>query len=299
MNITKTLPVFKDYVWGGKKLKKEYHKTTNLLKVAESWEIAAHDAGTNGFYGIQNDLGDIFENNPEILGENVKRFERFPLMVKLIDAKQNLSVQVHPSDEYALKYEHSYGKTEMWFVVDAEEGAGLYIGFNRDITEQEFSDRIANGTLQEVLNFIPVKPGEWYFIESGTVHAIGAGVVICEVQQNSNLTYRLYDYGRVGADGKPRELHVEKGKKVSKLTAYTPDKRMACEYFDCSRFDISGKKSFSVGADSFLAIIILSGSLDVGGTRYDKGDTVFIPAAYGDLLVKGKANIVTVKVPKE
>ena len=157
MKITKTIPAYKDYLWGGSKLKENFHKETSLDKVAESWELAAHKDGTSGFAGESFDLAELFETRKDLVGTNAAKFERFPMIIKLIDAKDNLSVQVHPSDEYALANEGSYGKTEMWYVVEAEEGAGLYVGFRRDVTEEEFRTLIAENRLQEVLNFIPVK----------------------------------------------------------------------------------------------------------------------------------------------
>lgn len=296
MKITRTIPAFKDYIWGGEKLKTAYGKQTDLSPVAESWELAAHKDGTSGFEGETFDLAELFEKRRDLIGTNAEKFERFPMIIKLIDAKNNLSVQVHPSDEYALANENSYGKTEMWYVVEAEEGAGLYIGFKRDVTEEEFRTLIAENRLQEVLNFIPVKAGEWYFIEAGTVHAIGKGVLIAEVQQNSNLTYRLYDYGRVGADGKPRALHVEKGVKVSKLTAYTPDKRTSCEYFSCDKREIVGKETLVADEKSFVAIIVMKGGFTVEGKTYAKGDTVFVPAGYGAFTLEGEASVIVVRV---
>ena len=296
MKITKTTPAFKDYIWGGDKLRKEFGKKTPLERVAESWELAAHKDGTSGFEGEDFDLTDLFRDHRELIGTNADKFERFPMIVKLIDAKDNLSVQVHPSDEYALAKEGSYGKTEMWYVAEAEEGAGLYVGFNRDITEQEFRDLIKENRLQEVLNFIPVKPGEWYFIEAGTVHAIGKGVVIAEVQQNSNLTYRLYDYGRVGADGKPRELHVEKGVAVSKLSKYQEDKRSSCEYFSCEKKDWKGALDLFADEKSFVAVVTLMGSFRVEGRAYGKGDTLFVPAGYGAFTLEGEGSAIVVRV---
>ena len=296
MNITKTIPVFKDYIWGGTKLKESFGKATDMTPVAESWELAAHKDGTSGFAGESFDLAELFEKHRELIGTNAEKFQRFPMIIKLIDAKNNLSVQVHPSDDYALKYESSYGKTEMWYVVAADEGAGLYVGFKRDVTEEEFRTLIAENRLQEVLNFIPVKPGEHYFIEAGTVHAIGKGVVIAEVQQNSNLTYRLYDYGRVGADGKPRELHVEKGVRVSKLTAYVPDSRTSCDYFTCDSFLLSGKRTLVADEKSFVAIVIMDGSFRLEGELYQKGDTVFVPAGYGAFELEGEARLLTARV---
>ena len=296
MKIVKTIPVFKDYIWGGVKLKEAFHKATEMSPVAESWELAAHKDGTSGFEGESFDLNDLFNSHRELIGTNAEKFQRFPMIIKLIDARDNLSVQVHPSDEYALKNENSYGKTEMWYVVDAEDGAGLYVGFKRDVSEDEFRTLIAENRLQEVLNFIPVKPGEHYFIEAGTVHAIGKGVVIAEVQQNSNLTYRLYDYGRVGADGKPRELHVEKGVKVSKLTAYVADGRTSCDYFTCDSFDLGGSRTLVADEKSFVAIVIMDGAVTIDGQKFAKGDTVFVPAGYGAFTIVGEAKLLCARV---
>jgi mannose-6-phosphate isomerase len=154
--------------------------------------------------------------HPGCLGTDCDKFEQFPILTKFIDAKQNLSVQVHPSNEYALKKEHQYGKTEMWYVLDCLPGAYLYYGFDHEISKEEFAERIKNNTLTEVLNAVPVHKGDCFFIPSGTLHAICQGIVIAEVQQNSNVTYRVYDYGRVSADGKPRALHIEKALDVTR-----------------------------------------------------------------------------------
>ena len=137
------------------------------------------------------------------------------MLIKFIDAEQNLSVQVHPSDEYALQHENSFGKTEMWYIVEAEEGAGIYLGFNRTVTKEEYEAAIKENRLTELLNFYEVKAGDCYFIPSGTIHAIGKGCLICEIQQNSNLTYRVYDYGRKDKNGKERELHIDKAPRVT------------------------------------------------------------------------------------
>lgn len=143
-------------------------------------------------------------------------------MIKLIDAKDNLSIQIHPDNEFALRVEGEYGKTEMWYIVDCEPGAYLYYGFQKEISKAEFKERIENNTLLEVLNKVPVHKGDVFFISAGTLHAIGKGILIAEIQQNSNTTYRIYDYGRVGADGKPRQLHVEKAQMVTRLGAAGP-----------------------------------------------------------------------------
>ena len=159
----------------------------------------------------------------------------FPVLTKFIDAKNSISIQVHPSNEYALEHEHQYGKTEMWYVLDCEPGAFLYYGFDHEISREELEERIRNNTLTEVLNAVPVKKGDCFFIPSGTLHAICKGVVVVEVQQNSNVTYRVYDYGRVGADGKPRALHVKQALEVMRRTPpeqhdFSPH-LAKCDYF--------------------------------------------------------------------
>lgn len=211
----------KDYLWGGTRLRDEYGKTTDLDKVAESWELACHKDGkskiVNGVAAGQNLEDWLAAQGASALGTNGAKFPYFPLLIKLIDAKDDLSVQVHPDNDYAMRVEGEYGKTEMWYIVDCEPGASLLYGFKTAISQAEFEQRIADNTLIEVCNRVPVKKGDVFFIDSGTLHAIGKGILICEIQQNSNTTYRIYDYGRVAKDGKPRELHVKKAVDVTKL----------------------------------------------------------------------------------
>ena len=207
-------PAMKDYLWGGTKLKDEWGFETDKDIAAEAWLLSCHKDG-NGVVMNGTLKGKTFSEvlslwGKEALGERAEKFSDFPILIKFIDAKQSLSVQVHPDDEYALKNEGEFGKNEMWYIVDCEEGAELIYGFKENISKEEFERRIKDNTLPEVCNYVPVKKGDVFFIEAGTLHAIGAGILICEVQQNSNSTYRVWDFGRVGADGKPRELHIDK-----------------------------------------------------------------------------------------
>ena len=224
MNIPlKLSPAFKDYIWGGTRLRTEFGKKCSLEKVAESWELSFHNDGPSVVDSGQNKgklLKEIITESD--LGDKCKNFTYFPVLNKFIDAKQDLSLQVHPSDEYALKNEHSYGKTEMWYVIEAKNKSCLYIGFNRDVTKSELVKRINDNTILEIMNKIEVKSGDCYFIPSGTIHAIGKGCLIYEIQQNSNLTYRVYDYDRIDKNGKKRELHVEKALNVINLKKYKP-----------------------------------------------------------------------------
>ncbi len=309
MEIYKLTPAYKDNLWGGTKLKTEWNKNTDLPIVAESWELSCHDAGPSVIANGEN-AGKTLKSvlTPEMLGSAAAKFEFFPVLIKLIDAKENLSVQVHPSDDYALKNEGEYGKTEMWYIVDHEPGAGIYCGFEKEISKEEFSRRIADNTLLDALRFYEVQNGECYFIPSGTIHAIGAGVTICEIQQNSNLTYRVYDYGRIDKKtGKGRELHVEKAVLVSDLTEYK-DKVVPqnlgggkellarCPYFTVIRGNFAEKDEIATDGQSFLSVTFLSGEGEIEGQSFTKGDTFFIPANYGKVMLSGKGEYVLSKV---
>lgn len=297
----------KDYIWGGNRLREEYGKVSDADKIAESWELSCHKDGrsiiANGEYAGKSLEEYIEKEGKQVLGKNCGRFEYFPVLIKLIDAKDNLSVQVHPNNDYALKVEGEYGKTEMWYIVDCEEGAELLYGFKHEITKEEFAERIKNNTLLEVTNNVPVHKGDVFFIESGTLHAIGKGILIAEIQQNSNTTYRIYDYGRVGKDGRPRELHIEKACDVTKLIpptrptkpqgeprkkdGYTETLLASCEYFNVSKLDIADKADLNATEDSFHSILILDGNFRIGDLELKKGDSVFIPAGCGSYTLSG------------
>ncbi len=295
MSILKLKPSFKDYLWGGTKLKEDFNKDYDGDILAESWELSCHKDGpstiTNGKYQGKTLEEYINIEGKQVLGKNSEKFEDFPILIKFIDAKDNLSVQVHPDDEYALKNEGQYGKTEVWYIVDCKEGAYLYYGFAQDVTKEEFQERIENNTLLEVLNKVYVQKGDVLFIEAGTIHAIGKDIVVAEIQQNSNITYRVYDYGRVGADGKQRELHVEKAIKVTDTNKLkrveSPVPHMAkCKYFTVDKIYLDGKitKKISgeVTTDSFVNILVLDGqgkiTCDGEILDFKKGDSFFIPA---------------------
>ena len=299
MKIEKLYPECKDYIWGGEKLKKKYGKQTDKTPCAESWELSFHKDGLTRLANGKTLAETVTERD---LGENVKDFPFFPVLIKFIDAKDNLSVQVHPSDEYALKHENSFGKTEMWYIVEAEEGAGIYLGFNRDVTKEEYETAIKENRLTELLNFYEVKAGECYFIQSGTIHAIGKGCLICEIQQNSNLTYRVYDYGRKDKNGNERELHIEKALQVTKLTKHknTPlmsDMLGVSKYFTVKKLCI---KNEVLQADdkSFQCLTCIKGQGEINGQAMRMGDSFFIPANVGEYTLKGKMEIILTKTCK-
>ena len=301
MKISKLYPECKDYVWGGEKLKTKYNKKTDKSPCAESWELSFHAAGLSRL-----DDGRTLTESVSIadLGESAARFPDFPMLIKLIDAKENLSVQVHPSDEYALKNENSYGKTEAWYIVEAEEGAGIYLGFKRDVTKEEYAQAIAERRLIDLLNFFRVRAGECYFIPSGTVHAIGRGCLIYEIQQNSNLTYRVYDYGRLDKNGCERELHIEKALSVSDLRKYercadTATTSVECKYFRSSRLAVSGGLTLSAGQGSFNCITCIKGCGEIDGQRIDIGESFFVPAGYGEYELSGNMEIILADATEE
>ena len=321
MNLEKLSPAFQDYLWGGTKLRDLYGKHCDLDKVAESWELSTHPAGESKIQGGQYDgltLGQYLQQvGKAALGRNAAAFENFPVLIKLIDAKEALSIQVHPSDAYALQVEHEYGKTEMWVVMDCDPGATLYFGVNRPVSREEFQQRIQEGTVTQVLDQVEVHPGDVFFIQAGTIHVIGAGILICEIQQNSNCTYRVYDYGRLGADGKPRELHIQKALDVCRLTPEeggsstgpvyplaggTAQDLGACAYFATQRLQVERALTLEVGEDSFVSLLATQGSGVVCGPEnslaFGPGDSLFLPAGAGKVRIAGEATLIKTTVPQ-
>ncbi|MBR0034523.1 MAG: class I mannose-6-phosphate isomerase, partial [Synergistaceae bacterium] len=211
-------PVYKNYLWGGRRLIDDWGKTPESETLAESWELASHEDGDNVIIDGELQgmtLSDAVKEYPEIVAPNFQPIETFPLMVKLIDSRQPLSIQVHPFNDYARRVERSRGKTESWYILNHEDGAYIYLGFSKNVSRHEFAEAIRNNTITELLRKVYVKDGDLFFIPAGTIHAIGPGITLAEIQENSNITYRVYDYGRVGADGKPRELHIAKALDVT------------------------------------------------------------------------------------
>lgn len=306
-------PAYKDYLWGGEKLRTLYGKQTDLVPLAESWELSAHPDGlsvvASGEYAGQS-LAAVLSQFPDLLGTGCPSGD-LPILIKLIDAKQQLSVQVHPFEAYAQKVEHSHGKTEMWYVLQADPGAQLLYGFKQKLSKQEFRSRIADGSLLNVINAVEVRPGDVLFIEAGTLHGIGAGIVVAEIQQNSNCTYRIFDYNRRDKNGELRPLHVEKAVDVTCLepptrglrplgdevfhAGYTETLLGKCEYFTVTRLRITQSAICNASADSYHALLCIDGCCDLSacGTTFPmkKGQTVFVPAGTGEYLLSGCAEI--------
>ena len=313
-------PPIKDYIWGGTRLRDEFGKESDLERLAESWELSCHHDGESVISGGEFDgmtLTELIKLHPEVIGENAARFEYFPVLIKLIDARDNLSVQVHPDNEYALRVEGEYGKTEMWYIVDCEEGAELIYGFKEEISKEQLRRAVEENTLLKYVNKVPVKKGDVFFIKSGTLHAIGKGILIAEIQQNSNTTYRVYDYGRVGADGKPRQLHIEKAIEVTTLTPapeqspakisrvggeLSVQKLAECEYFTVRKFDINGRQLHLDSINSsFQHILVIDGKAELfcGEKRLfpiKKGSSVFVPAGADACYINGNCSIIITTV---
>ena len=304
--IVRMEPAFKDNLWGGTRLRDVYGKKCDYDIVAESWELSTHKAGQSIVATGKNKglmLGEYINRfGRGILGWKCDPYERFPLLIKFIDSRESLSIQVHPGDDYALQKEDEYGKNELWYVVDCEPESYLYCGFSRDTDEAEVRRRIEDGTLTEILNKIPVKKGDSYFIENGTVHAIGPGVLICEIQQSSNVTYRLYDYQRRDKYGELRELHIDKAMEVTNFHEKDMEaaKTMECKYFSIEKSVFDGEVSFNLDDSSFRAFVVLEGGGQVfcgeESLAYRPADCFFVPAGKKTVVFHGCGTVLKVQV---
>ena len=315
----KMQPCYKETLWGGDRLKKEYGKTDALEFTAESWELAAHPAGMSHVAEgplkgkTVAELGEL--DRKTFWGENCWG-EEFPILVKLIDARKDLSVQVHPSDADALRELGERGKAEMWYIVDCAPQAFLYFGFSEQITKDEMLRRAEEGSICEVLNRVPVEKGDVFSILPGTVHAIGAGTLIAEIQQNSDTTFRVYDYRRRGADGKLRPLHLKRASEVmnyaplvpeecranstATFPAFTMTEMFSCRYFKAHRLDVRTEARLCCDGQSFQHLLCVegSGAIATDNTSYPfhRGDSYFLPAALGEFLIRGKCRVLISRV---
>lgn len=317
MEIMKLIPSGKDYLWGGTRLKDEYGKNIDMTPLAESWECSVHPDGScyvaDGRYKGKT-LKEVLDEHPEYIG--TKANGEFPILAKFIDAKKDLSVQVHPDDEYAREKEKDNGKTEMWYIIDADEGASLIYGFKHKVSKEILERAIEKGELDKHLQKVEVHKGDLFFVHAGTVHGIGKGILLAEVQESSNVTYRVYDYDRVDKNGKKRELHFDKAVQVMDM-GIAPDikqkKRMVkyypgcsrellcrCKYFETERIQVTKGFSFSVMENSFQVLMCLDGygQVEVDGdkpVRFSKGETVFLPAGIGRCLIIGDTSVLKIR----
>jgi mannose-6-phosphate isomerase len=303
-------PILKERIWGGNKLKTELHKKGNCESCGESWELSGVQGdisvAANGFLK-GNTLEELIEiYMGELVGESVyNQFGiEFPLLIKFIDAQDDLSIQVHPGDKLAKERHNSYGKTEMWYVMDTKPGASLISGFSKSVTREEYLDYLQNKNLKEIMNFVPVNPGDSFFIPAGRVHAIGTGILLAEIQQTSDITYRIYDWERVDSKGTPRELHtdlamdaidfnyVKDVKTTYKNIANEPVNLAKCQYFTTNKIGFNQKiERDYIDKDSFVIYICCQGKFDLIYNDTEmlevaKGDTILIPATLAHVALK-------------
>lgn len=279
-------PIFKDYLWGGQRLITDLNKETDISPCAEAWEFSTHKDGISlcdsGIYAGLN-IKEIFKKHPEYLGKYKNDNGEAPILIKIIDAKLDLSVQVHPNDEYALKYENDLGKTEVWYILDSSSGK-LAVGFNRNTNKQEVNNYIKENRITDLLNYIDVKKDEFYSIEAGTAHVIGAGCLLVEIQESSNVTYRMYDYDRKDKNGNKRELHINKCLDVLDYSKYNKSKQTDVDY-TCKYFKVTKcKNDFGVKTtlDNFVVLLCVEGNgkviLDDKQINIRYGDSLFVPS---------------------
>lgn len=306
-------PCYKNYLWGGSRLKSEFHKADAPDVVAESWELSCHPDGLSMTEDGQSIAQLGAQDHDGFWGTDCRSVE-FPMLVKLIDAKKALSIQVHPSDETALPGEH--GKAEMWYIVDCEPQAFLYLGFSQKVSREEFLRRAQDGTICDVLNRVPVAKGDVFFILPGTIHAIGAGILIAEIQQSSNTTFRVYDYQRRGPDGNMRQLHLERAAEVISYEPIVPEECRAsscvsfpeftitemfsCRYFRAYRVDVRSRVNLRCDGQSFQHLLCVegSGSISADGVAYPfgRGDSCFLPAALGEYRIEGACRLLLSRI---
>lgn len=309
-------PIIKDRIWGGEKLHSLLNKEIVTQTAGESWEMSTVPGDVsvvdNGsFSGVS--LNVLLQKYPkEILGTVVcERFgTEFPLLFKFLDARDDLSIQLHPNDELAKKRHNSFGKTEMWYVIQADENAEIIVGFKDKSSPDEYLRHLAQKSLPSILNTISVKKGDVFFLETGTIHAIGAGVVIAEIQQTSDVTYRIYDWDRVDAQGESRELHIDlaldaitydvvQAQRKYESKVNTSNLAVHCPYFTTNFIPLDGKMHFSTDRSSFRVLVCTEGEFYVEINSYlkysfQKGDTVLLPAALTDFELVGKATLLEI-----
>lgn len=322
-------PVGKDYLWGGSRLNDEYAKNIDLQPLAETWECSTHPDGisivaSGKFCGSL--LTDVLKRHPEYLGRRHEGYSdkpgELPILVKLIDAKSDLSIQVHPDDTYAKQYENGQsGKTEMWYVLDADRETKLVYGLNRDADKETLRESILHGSIEKDLQKIRIRKGDVYYVEAGTIHAIGAGALIAEIQENSNLTYRLYDYKRLDKNGKMRELHIEQALQAANLKGsekpaqpmrllryhqgHASELLCRCKYFEVHRMMINTERyrrlaEYQADSLSFHVLLCISGcgamlTADGNSILFFKGDCIFFPADSAKVKFHGKAQFLEIR----
>lgn len=316
-------PTGKDYLWGGRRLNDEFAKNIPLVPLAETWECSTHPDGPSYAVGGEFDgrmLRDILREHPDFLGTHPKTQGELPILIKFIDANRDLSVQVHPDDAYASVHENGQqGKTELWYVLDAAKDAKLVYGLNRSVSAPQLKKAVETGELEKLLHHVPVQRDDLFFVRAGTIHAVGCGILLAEIQQSSNLTYRLYDYDRVDRDGKKRPLHIDKALDCADLTR-SPEPRqplrvlryhpgMASEllcrsaYFEVHRLLVNTERrqivKYRSDSTSFRVLLCIGGcgTLELPDQVLNlyKGDCIFFPADSEQTLLHGQMQLLDVR----
>ncbi len=321
-------PAGKDYLWGGQRLNDDFSKKIDMDPLAETWECSTHPDGPSTVRGGEFDgmkLKDVLNIHPEFLGQHYEQLKEIPILIKFIDAKKDLSVQVHPSDDYAMEHENGQlGKTEMWYVLDATASSKLVYGLRHNCSKEQLLSYIRDGRLEQHLQYVPIKKNDVFYIEAGTIHAIGAGALVAEIQESSNLTYRLYDYNRVDKDGKLRQLHIDKALEVANLNGlqeprqklrvlrYRPgvasELLSRCKYFEVHRMLVNTERRqdvfYQTDELSFRVLLCFDGCgtvcyEDEDGTHHYidifKGDCLFVPANSRKLKLNGRLYFLDVR----
>jgi len=316
-------PSGKDYLWGGKRLNDEFEKNIPMFPLAETWECSTHPDGPSYIVGGKFDgmeLAQVLKKHPEYLGTHPNSNGELPILIKFIDAKSDLSIQVHPSDTYAAAYESGQlGKTEMWYVLDTGKNAELIYGFRHDMTEASVRKAIQEGSLIKHLQRVPIHKDDVFFIEPGTVHAIGAGSLVAEIQENSNLTYRLYDYDRVDKNGRKRVLHIDKAMAVTSFKSSAEPRQplrvlkyrqgvatellCRCKYFEVHRMIVNTERrqvvTYRADDLSFRVLLCVNGcgtiNFEKESMNFYKGDCIFVPADSVELKIHGQAQFLDIR----
>lgn len=310
-------PIFKERIWGGKKLKSVLNKDIPSNTIGESWELSTVKGDisiiANGQWIGKNLMEAINEFPNEILGTSVyQNFGlEFPLLFKYLDAREDLSIQVHPNDALAKQRHNSFGKTEMWYIMQADPDSRIIVGFKEKSNANRYLESLKNQTLLSILDDVQVKSGDVFFLETGTVHAIGAGLVVAEIQQTSDITYRLYDFDRVDADGNKRELHVDlaleainyntvETKREYLKTLNQSNPVVNCPYFTTNFIPLDGEMAINKSGKSFTVYMCIEGNFEINIAQtkfsYKKGDTVLMPAAIQEYNIKGNASVLEIYI---
>ncbi len=308
-------PVCKDYIWGGTRLKSIFKKEFSSSVVAESWEISANEDGVTKILNSSikhKNLKELFsdiEQRCNIFGDKTKDMEKFPLLIKLIDANSNLSVQVHPNYEYAKKYENDIGKDEMWYIIDCEPNAQIIYGLKENVKQEDVEGIIRNNQIKENIKYVNIQKGDAVYIPAGTIHAILGNTLICEIQQNSNLTYRVYDWDRKDKNGRARDLHIDKAIDVIDVTkkpyiVHSQNKKnidlIKSEFFNVKKITVEKEYKGETSKETFYTMNITEGhgTIYTNEKQYNikKGDSFLMPSRLGKFIIKGNLEILRTSI---